>query len=62
MKAAEAELAAVKNEFKGRGLAEAAVDEFAFTATEQISGRLDAKAVEEFLGASYVRFEYASMS
>jgi len=62
MKAAEAELAALKDEFKSRGLAEAAGNEFSVTATEQLSGRLDTKAVKEFLGASYVRFEKAIVS
>ena len=43
VKGAEAELAALKDEFKARALADDADDEFAVTATEQISGRIDAK-------------------
>jgi hypothetical protein len=43
VKGAEAELATLKDEFKARGLAEVAGDEFAVTATEPISGRIDAK-------------------
>jgi hypothetical protein len=47
-KAAEAELKTLKDEFKARGLSEVAGDSFAVTATEQIAGRLDTKAVREF--------------
>lgn len=61
-KAAEAELKALKEEFKGRGLLEAAGDAFMVTATEQIAGRLDAKAVRDYLGAAYSRFEVAVVS
>jgi hypothetical protein len=32
------------------------------TATEQIAGRLDAKAVRDYLGAAYSRFEVAVVS
>jgi hypothetical protein len=62
VKGAEAELTALKDEFKSRGLAEVAGDEFAVTATEQISGRLDSKAVKAFLGDAYVKFEKAVVS
>ena len=48
-KAAEAELKALKEEFKARGLLAAAGDAFEVTATEQIAGRLDAKAVRDYL-------------
>jgi hypothetical protein len=41
---------------------EAAGNEFTVTATEQISGRLDTKAVREFLGDAYHRFENAVVS
>jgi hypothetical protein len=58
-KGAEAEVAALKNEFKARGLLDAAGEHFAVRASEQISGRLDAKAVREFLGDRYHRFERA---
>jgi hypothetical protein len=61
-KAAEAEVKALKDEFKARGLAGATGDAFAVTATEQIAGRLDAKAVREYLGAAYWRFEVAVVS
>ena len=62
LKGAEAECKALKDEFKRRGLTEAAGDDFTVTATEQIAGRLDTKAVKEFLGESYHRFEVAIVS
>src|ERR1700691_110201 len=62
VKGAEAELAALEDEFKARGLSEVAGDEFAVTATEQISGRLDTKAVKAFLGDGYFKFEKAIVS
>ncbi|SFK72754.1 hypothetical protein [Methylocapsa palsarum] len=62
VKAAEAEPKALKDEFKARGLTDVAGDAFTVTATEQIAGRLDAKAVREFLGPTYVRFETAVVS
>ena len=61
-KAAEAELKALKDEFKARGLSEAAGAAFTVTASEQIAGRLDAKAVRDFLGAAASRFETAVIS
>lgn len=62
LKAAEAELKALKDEFKARGLTEAAGAAFTVTASEQIAGRLDTKAVREFLGAAASRFETAVVS
>jgi len=62
VKAAEAELKALKDEFKARGLTDVAGDAFTVTTTEQIAGRLDAKAVREFLGPTYARFETAVVS
>jgi hypothetical protein len=62
LKGAEAECKALKDEFKRRGLLQAAGNEFTVTATEQISGRIDAKAVREFLGDAYYRFENAVVS
>jgi hypothetical protein len=61
-KAAETELKALKDEFKVRGLAAVTGDAFMVTATEQIAGRLDAKAVRDYLGAAYSRFEVAVVS
>ena len=62
VKGAEAELATLKDEFKARGLSDVAGDEFTVTATEQIAGRLDAKAVKAFLGDGYFKFEKAIVS
>ncbi len=62
VKAAEAELKAAKDEFKARGLTEASGDAYSVTATEQIAGRLDSKAVKAFLGDAYVKFETAVVS
>jgi hypothetical protein len=59
LKGAEAECKVLKDEFKRRGLSEVAGDSFTVTATEQIAGRLDTKAVKEFLGEAYHRFEMA---
>ena len=50
LKGAEAECRALKDEFKRRGLLEVAGDSFTVIATEQIAGRLDVKAVKEYLG------------
>jgi hypothetical protein len=61
-KAAETELKALKDEFKARRLSAATGDAFAVTETEQIAGRLDAKAVRDYLGAVYSRFEVAVVS
>jgi hypothetical protein len=61
-KAAEAELKALKDEFKARGLTAVSGDNYAVTAAEQIAGRLDTKAVREFLGDAYGRFELAIVS
>jgi hypothetical protein len=62
LKGAEAECKSLKDEFKRRGLSEVAGDEFTVTAAEQIAGRLDVKAVKEYLSVSWRRFEIASVS
>ena len=62
LKGAEAECKLLKDEFKRRGIQHAVGDNFTVTATEQIAGRLDAKAVKEFLGDTYRRFEVAVVS
>jgi hypothetical protein len=62
VKSAEAELKALKDEFKARGLIAVSGDAYAVTATEQIAGRLDAKAVKAFLGDAYSKFETAVVS
>ena len=62
LKGAEAECKLLKDEFKRRGLVDVTSDRFTVTATEQIDGRLDSKAVKEYLGESYHRFENAVVS
>ena len=63
MKAAEAELKALKATFVSRGVNQAIGDSYTVTAAETIAGRLDAKAVREFLGAAVAsRFEVATIS
>jgi hypothetical protein len=62
LKGAEAEVKLLKDEFKTRGLVEVVGDNFTVTATEQIAGRLDSKAVKEYLGESYRRFEVVVIS
>jgi len=62
LKGAEAECKSLKDEFKGRGLVEVAGEHFAVTTTDQIAGRLDTKAVKEYLGDSYRRYEVAVIS
>jgi hypothetical protein len=57
LKVAEAECKLLKDEFKRRGLVKDVGGHFTVTATEQIAGRLDSKAVKEYLGESYHRFE-----
>ena len=61
-KAAEAELKALKDDFKARGLSASVGDSYTVTATEQIAGRLDTAAVRQFLGAACARFETAIVS
>ena len=56
-KGVEAELADLKTEFRTRGLSNVAGDRFIVTATDQVSWRLDAKAVRAFLGDACTRFE-----
>lgn len=62
LKGAEAESKSLKDEFKRRGLLDAAGDHFAVRASEQIAGRLDVAAVKQYLGDSWRRFEIATVS
>jgi hypothetical protein len=57
VKAADAELTALKNEFKARKLSNVAGDAFTVTGSDQVAWRLDTKAVREFLGDACTRFE-----
>lgn len=62
LKAHEAEVAALKSEFKTRGLFTVAGEHFTVTRSDQISSRLDVAAVKEFLGDAWRRFETASIT
>ena len=61
-KAAEAELKALKDEFRARGLKTATGDGFTVTACETISGRLDAKRSATFSAPPFARFEVAQIT
>jgi hypothetical protein len=62
LKGAEAECTELKEEFKRRGLLTVAGEQFTVTRSEQISGRLDVTAVNQYLGESWRRFEVATVS
>jgi hypothetical protein len=62
LKGAEAEAAALKSEFRGRGLRIVAGGHFTVTALDQISGRLDVAAVKIFLGDAWRQFETVSIT
>src|ERR1700722_9255940 len=62
LKANEAEVKALKDEFKNRGLLTAAGEHFTVTRSDQISSRLDVAAVKQFLGDAWRRFETASIT
>jgi hypothetical protein len=61
-KGAEAETKALKEEFKRRGLLDAAGEHFAVTRSDQISNRLDVTAVKQFLGDAWRKFETAGIT
>jgi hypothetical protein len=62
LKGAEAEVKALKDEFKTRGLLTAAGEHFTVTRSDQVSSRLDTKAVKQFLGDAWRKFETASIT
>jgi hypothetical protein len=62
LKGAEAEVAALKSEFKTRGLRVVAGGNFTITCLDQIAGRLDISAVKTFLGDAWRQFEVASIT
>jgi hypothetical protein len=62
LKAHEAEVKALKDEFKSRGLLTTAGEHFTVTRSNQVSSRLDVAAVKEFLGDAWRRFETASIT
>ncbi len=61
-KAAEGEFKELKDEFRAWGFKAATGDGFTVTACEMISGRLDVKAIRNFLGAAVSRFEVAQIT
>jgi hypothetical protein len=62
LKAHEAEVKALKDEFKNRELLTAAGERFAITRSDQVSSRLDGAAVKTFLGDAWRKFETASIT
>jgi hypothetical protein len=62
LKGAEAEVKALKDEFKVRGLLTAAGEHFTVTRSDQISSRLDTAAVKVFLGDAWRKFETPSIT
>jgi hypothetical protein len=62
LKGAEAEVKALKDEFKARGLLTAAGEHFTVTRSDQISSRLDTAAVKAFLGDAWRKFETPSIT
>jgi|ERR1700722_19922295 hypothetical protein len=61
LKAHEAEVKALKDEFKNRGLLTVAGEHFTVTRSDQVSSRLDTSAVKQFLGDAWRRFEATSI-
>jgi hypothetical protein len=53
LKAHEAEMKALKEKFKSRGLLTAAGEHFSVTRSDQISSRLDVAAAKAFLGDAW---------
>jgi hypothetical protein len=61
LKGAEAEVKALKDEFKSRGLLTAAGERFSVTRSDQVSSRLDVAAVKAALGEAWRKFEAATI-
>jgi hypothetical protein len=62
LKAQEAEVKALKEEFKARGILAAEGEHFTVTRSDQVSSRLDTAAVKAFLGDAWRKFESASIT
>jgi hypothetical protein len=62
LKAHEAEVKALKDEFKNRGLLAVVGEHFTVTRSDQVSSRLDGAAVKQFLGDAWRRFETTSIT
>ena len=58
----EAEVKALKDEFKSRGSLTAIGEHFTIARSDQVSSRLDVAAVKTFLGDAWRRFETASIT
>jgi hypothetical protein len=61
LKADEAEVKALKDEFKARGLITVTGERFTVTRSDQVSSRLDVAAVKAALGEAWRRFETSSL-
>jgi hypothetical protein len=62
LKAYEAEVKALKDEFKSRGLLTATGERFSVTRSDHVNCRLDVAAVKQFLGDAWRKFETASIT
>ena len=62
LKAHEAEVKALKDEFKTRGLLTVAGEHFTVTRSDQVSSRLDVAAVKAFLGDACRKYETANIT
>jgi hypothetical protein len=62
LKAHEAEVKALKEEFKARGILTAEGECFTVNRSDQVSGRLDTAAVKAFLGDARRKFATASIT
>jgi hypothetical protein len=62
LKAHEAEVKALKDEFKARGLLASAGERFTVTRSDQVSSRLEVAAVKAFLGDAWRKFEATSIT
>jgi hypothetical protein len=61
LKGAEAEVKALKDEFKSRGLLTADGERFTVTRSDQVSSRFDISAAKAALGEAWRKFEAATI-
>jgi hypothetical protein len=62
LKGAEAEVKALKDEFKSRGLLTAAGERFTVTRSDQVSSRFDITAAKAALGEAWRKFEAVTLT
>jgi hypothetical protein len=62
LKSAEAEVKALKDEFKARGLLTAAGERFTVTRSDQVSSRFDITAAKAALGEAWRKFEAVTLT